>query len=143
MRIITLIVNILLVKSQRLGSILSDLTGTGPNSPLRWLTFGLDGERDSNNIVRSVQPHESLNNRDSYNEHQYYEIQPTYIQPQPNQNNYYNPMGGCSQYFSYRNDYSRTTFGLINIPNPDRQKNIVKALLTVSARIPTVRSLYY
>lgn len=138
-----IIVNILLVNSQRLSSILSDLTGTGSNSPLRWFTFGLNGERDSNNIVGSNRPHESLNNRASYNEQQYYEVQPTYIQSHPHQNDYYNPTGGCSQYFSYRNDYSRTAFGLIIIPNPDRQKNVVKALLTVSARIPTVRNLYY
>lgn len=134
--------NILLVSSQRLSSILNDLTSTGPNSPLSWFNFGLDDDRNSNKVVNNAnRPDESLNNRVSYNEHQYYDMQPTYSHSQPNQNSFYEPSGGCSQYFSYRNDYSHTAFGLIMIPSPDRQKNVVKALLTVSARIPPVSTL--
>lgn len=43
----------------------------------------------------------------------------------------------CSSYWSYRNDFE--TWGLISIPEPSYQKNVVQITLSLAARLTTVR----
>lgn len=43
----------------------------------------------------------------------------------------------CDSYWSYQTDYTEK-FGIISIPNPDYQKSVIRALLSVAERLPTV-----
>lgn len=46
-----------------------------------------------------------------------------------------NSQNGCDQYFSYFNDNSNSAYGVVSIPNPDRQQNVVKTVLLVASRL--------
>lgn len=51
-----------------------------------------------------------------------------------------NSQNGCDQYFSYFNDNSNNAYGVVSIPNPDRQNNVVKTVLLVASRLDSVSS---
>lgn len=44
----------------------------------------------------------------------------------------------CDAYWSYQNDYYGK-FGFLSIPNPDYRKSVVKVVLSVAARLNSVR----
>jgi hypothetical protein len=44
----------------------------------------------------------------------------------------------CDQFWSLRRDYE--LFGIVTIPNPDRQKSVLRLTLTLNAQLPSVSS---
>lgn len=43
----------------------------------------------------------------------------------------------CDSFWSYQTDYTEK-FGIISIPNPHYEKSVIRALLSVAERLPTV-----
>lgn len=109
-----IIINILSVNMQILSNVLNNLASTII-------------EKNEHNSTLSLQLSQTVN-----------KDQDPILSKNRQSKQYYDSSNGCDQYFSYRNDISQSTFGLISIPNPDRQQNNVMAILTVSRRISSV-----
>lgn len=61
---------------------------------------------------------------------------------QTSSGNYQSGGGNCAGIWSYANDGSGHTIGLVNIQNPDRSKNVLKLVMSLSASLPSVIPIF-